>query len=391
MNRPHQTVLLIGDQTFPSWSGKKPIPNLGPIGKHRKGQQGFLMHSVLAVRVGRQVHDPVEVLGLAWQNYYVRKPGTRTGEKKADRHSRWRESMIWQEAVRATPPFGDETPGLEWIHVGDRGGDIYEHMLECRAYGHGFVLRANQDRALLDEKGARLFEVVREAPVLGTFEVEVPRRKEQPAGVAHMTLRSTTVELRPPRRGKAKRPLPSQKVTVVVAEESRESATARGAKEALRWVLLTDRGVGNLEEGLVVIGYYVKRWLIEDFHRVLKDVMALEELQLEDGKRLMAAAAIMSVAALRLLDLREHARREPEAKAEKAGLSETETLVLEKTLKRKLETVEEVLYAVARLGGHLKHNGFPGTKTLARGLKRLQELTQGYELAMESGLPSAPP
>ena len=43
--------LLIEDTTFPSFTHrKKPVPGLGPIGGSEEGQQGFLLHSVLAVR-----------------------------------------------------------------------------------------------------------------------------------------------------------------------------------------------------------------------------------------------------------------------------------------------------------------------------------------------------
>ena len=43
--------LLVEDTTFPSYSHRKqPIPGLGPIGDSESGQQGFLLHSILAMR-----------------------------------------------------------------------------------------------------------------------------------------------------------------------------------------------------------------------------------------------------------------------------------------------------------------------------------------------------
>lgn len=43
--------LLIEDTTFPSFSHRKqPVEGLGPIGDSEPGQQGFILHSVLAVR-----------------------------------------------------------------------------------------------------------------------------------------------------------------------------------------------------------------------------------------------------------------------------------------------------------------------------------------------------
>ena len=43
--------LLIEDTTFPSFTHRRQaVPGLGPIGGSDEGQQGFLLHSVLAVR-----------------------------------------------------------------------------------------------------------------------------------------------------------------------------------------------------------------------------------------------------------------------------------------------------------------------------------------------------
>ena len=74
--------LLVEDTTFPSFSHRKePIPGLGPIGDSEPGQQGFLLHSILAVRAdslpvpdasGRR--PPVTILGLADQQYLIRTP-----------------------------------------------------------------------------------------------------------------------------------------------------------------------------------------------------------------------------------------------------------------------------------------------------------------------------
>jgi hypothetical protein len=373
-------VLLLRDNTFPSWSGKKPIAGLGPIGKGRKGQQGFLLHSVLAVRAGDDVTAAVEILGLIDQQYHVRRKSRARGEKKTRRHGRWRESMIWSQSVRRVGSCPN--PACRWIDVCDREADIFEHMADCRLYGRSWVIRANQDRGLLDEhEGKRLFEVARQARPLGQYRIEIPKRRKSPGGVATMSVSVMSVCLRPPYRPKGKRQLEAMEVQVVCARETSASAKARGAQKPLEWVLLTDLEVGSLAEALRVIGYYAKRWLIEEFHRVLYETMGAERLQMEHGKKLMAAVAIKSVVALRVMDLREHLRTQPEAVAARSGLSETELKVLSRKLGVKLETVEDVAYALGRLGGHLKHNGPPGNRTLARGLMELQTLVAGYELA----------
>ena len=53
---------------------------------------------------------------------------------------------------------------------------------------------------------------------------------------------------------------------------------------------------------------YGTRFLIEEFHKGIKTGLKIEELQLETGDRLFAAIAVMSIVALRLLDIRELGR-----------------------------------------------------------------------------------
>ena len=62
----------------------------------------------------------------------------------------------------------------------DREGDIYEHLRSCQELGHGFVIRAAKDRALISpetgKRGGRLFEAARGAQTLGEFELELRAR-----------------------------------------------------------------------------------------------------------------------------------------------------------------------------------------------------------------------
>jgi len=114
----------------------------------------------------------------------------------------------------------------------------------------------------------------------------------------------------------------------------------------------------------------------------LKTGLKAEELQLETADRLFAAIAVMSVVALRLLDLRELGRMVPEASAPVTGLSDSELELLSLAVNRTLTTVASVLLALGRLGGHMNRrgDGMPGWITLWRGMKMLRLLVRGAEL-----------
>jgi hypothetical protein len=142
---------------------------------------------------------------------------------------------------------------------------------------------------------------------------------------------------------------------------------------------------------------YAGRWPIEEFRKGLKTGLGAERLRLETAARRYAATAIMSIVALRLLDLRELGRAAPDAPAERSGLDPLELAVLGQATGRALATVGEVVLAVGRLGGHMNResDGMPGWLTLWRGMNRLRDLTRGARLMREissgDGHPDDPP
>ena len=74
--------------------------------------------------------------------------------------------------------------------------------------------------------------------------------------------------------------------------------------EALEWVLYKDRPTESLNNAPTSMMDYATRFPIEEFHKGFKSGMKAEDLQLEQSNHLFAAIAVMSVVALRLLDLR---------------------------------------------------------------------------------------
>ena len=118
----------------------------------------------------------------------------------------------------------------------------------------------------------------------------------------------------------------------------------------------------------------------------MKTGLKAEELQLETADRLFAAIAVMSIVALRLLDIRELGRHSPAEPATCDGLNGEELEMLSLAVDRMLTTVAEVVLAMGRLGGHMnrRSDGMPGWITLWRGMKKLRLLVKGARLAREN-------
>ena len=190
--------LLLEDTTTLVWSGTSPREGLGPIGDTQTTQEGFHLHTTLAVRwlpkeweEGEGRRPAVEVMGGCDQQYWVREPQPVHGRRVSSlqRKTRPRESQVWEQAgqrIGAAPRRRD----VRWVRVGVRGADIYEHLQKCQELGHGFVVRAAQDRGLRDaatgQKAGRLFSVARTLPALGELGLELRGRSHQPARRARL-------------------------------------------------------------------------------------------------------------------------------------------------------------------------------------------------------------
>ncbi len=151
----------------------------------------------------------------------------------------------------------------------------------------------------------------------------------------------------------------------------------------LEWILLCDAEVTTLAQAREIALQYATRWLVEEFQKALKTGMGVEKLQLETGAELIAAVALLSIVALRLLHLREVVRLIPDAPAAATGLRQLELDVLAAKTDRVLTTAQEVALALGHLGGHLnrKSDGLPGWITLWRVYVVLQSLVDGVRLA----------
>lgn len=332
--------LLIEDTSVVSYSGRLPIEGLGAVGHSSEGQTGFALHSVLAVRwpdaapalEATERRPALEVVGLLDQQYDIRTPhppaiDPRTGKtrrrplKKVLSPEDW---GVWERATDRVGPAPRDA-AVRWVRVADREADIYEYLCGCLEQGHGFIVRASQDRAVVgtatEDAACYVFGALSSLPMLGKLHLEIPARAGKARRVAALTITAGTMTLKGPRRLGARTKWPKElTVTVVRAFEAEPPAGV----ERLEWVLYHDRGVRTLSEAVDCVRKYAGRWIIEEYHKALKTGMGAERLQLESASRLYAAVAVMSVVAVRLLSLKEWARIAAEAPASAAGLSELE-------------------------------------------------------------------
>ncbi len=366
--------LLLGDTTTLDFGIHRDVEGLGPVGNG--GGRGFLLHSSLMVSA-----EGEEIMGLAGQTIHHRKPVPK-GETFRQRLNRERESKIWGDVIELVGP---PPQGVTYTHVFDRGADNFEVYCRLVLSQTGWVVRAAQLKRKVGTPSAeqrRLDHYLDSLPVSGTYELSVAANNEQPARTARVAVRFGQVLLPAPRDcGKFVRECGIATITMWVVEV-REVRPPRGI-EPLRWALLTSWAVESFEDAWRVIGYYEKRPLIEEFHKALKTGCRLESRQYRTSARLEALTGMLSVLAVRLLQLKSVARVDPHRPAEsvvpKRWLHMTRCL--QRGKHRNISTVREFYHAVGRLGGWLgrRHDGEPGWITLWRGLDKLILMLRGAE------------
>ena len=163
------------------------------------------------------------------------------------------------------------------LSVMDREADCFELFDEHRRLERVDVLvRAKHDRCLA--KGApKLFATLRAGAADGHVEIEIDRLSER--------RKSSRKPARPARTGRVARAeirhrqlvapptIAGAEAVTLSAVHVRETAPPPGAP-AVEWFLLTSLEVDSTETAVAVIGYYLRRWRVEDLFRVLSPVAA---------------------------------------------------------------------------------------------------------------------
>lgn len=362
-------VLAIEDGSEFEWNHKKPIQGLGPIGSGRDCDQGFILHSTLAIGITNAGKS--EILGLPFQQYYVRPPVRKTKKKRA-----WSEELIETDLWRNVIKKQVLPATAKIIRVCDRNADIYEIFTETKEYGCRHIIRLKHDRVVLPE-GSQIKSLMTDES-MGQTQIEKRIKDGTKSEIIKLSMNWKTVSIRAPARpGFGIGKLPNFKETVVRVWGESEKG------EKIEWFLYTDMEINSVEDAIKVVQYYALRWTIEIYHKILKTGLKAENLQLETAHAIFAAISIMSIVGLRILDLRERLRMNPEAPAKESGLNELELKVLGKYLKRDLKTVKCVALAIGRLGGHQnrKSDGMPGILSLWWGMSRFLGIMEGVYLA----------
>ncbi len=369
----HALVLCVQDTTELDYSGQTQTQGLGPL--TYEAQRGLYLHPTLAVTPQRLCLGVLDALIWARSD-----DGYGKSEERKERAIEEKESVRWIDGYRRVCEVADTLPDTQCVYMADRESDIYELFLEGDGLTHraDWLIRASHDRRVLEE--ACLSETLAHAPVLGEIEFDLPPSHKRPHKQVTQTLKATRVALQPPQRyGHS---LESVEVTVVLAQETRPPK----GEEPVTWLLLTNLPVTTVEQVIEKINWYLCRWQIEIYFRILKSGCNIEKLQLEHVERLRPALALYMIVAWRVLYLTVMGRECPELPCDVVfETSEWQAIYLVATKTRPPAdppTLNTIVRMIAGFGGFLdrKHDGEPGPQSIWIGLQR----TRDFVLTLEA-------
>ena len=368
-------AFLLEDTTVLDFTHHERCEGLGPI-CHKARMRGLHQHNVLAV-------DPVtrHPLGLLYQRNHRRTPrpagshGNRAARRALPREER--ESYWWIEAIRA---LGAPPAGARWVHVGDRGEDLFGVYDEARRQGVDWLIRASQDRCVETPGGAgRLFAYARSLPSRTQRTITVRRKPSGAVEDVTLCVAGGPVTLLPSRGEAEYRGCEPVRGWVVRVWEP---SPPKGV-EPLEWLLCTSMSCGTRKNLLFAAEGYAFRWMIEEFHKCEKTGCQVEMRRLEHVDRLEPLIGLLSVLAIGLLQLKFVAREHPEAPARSLfDPSMIEAMARYVNQPAAKLTVGQFWGGIGRLGGHpgRKGDGPIGWLRAWRGWQSFQLILLGADL-----------
>lgn len=247
------------------------------------------------------------LLGVVGYEQFARAPESLG---KAEERAAWpieaKESLRWLSGYRLACELAADSPCTQIVSVADREADIYDIFVEAQQHAGpkaDFVIRARVDRCTTEanpDAGAAAFCKVRDEVAattrLGTKTIELRPTPKRAARTATLEIRALTVTIKPPH---ARSHLPPVTVQVMLADE------VGGPDDGtdVSWLLITSLPIAGLDDALLVLDYYVARWIVEVFFRTLKTGCRVEEMQLETVARQQRCLAFYKLIAWRILYL----------------------------------------------------------------------------------------
>lgn len=396
--KKESVVLLPQDTSALNYSSKPSIKDLGNIGSSKT--KGYFLHPLLAItpsRVNLGVLD-----AKIWTRDLEKKK--RTDHETYALPIEEKEKVRWIESYRVACDIAKECPNTQIITMGDREADfadlfgvVQDIQKKNEKYAH-IIVRSCHDRAvelstdsfdkanedLCNEEREKLEKKLKSklklSNPLGEVKFTIPAATNRPARTVTQILKSTKITFKKRSTGKNSN-YPRVTINALMAIEENPPEGI----EPLIWIFLTTLPVDTFEQIALIIQYYLCRWEIEVFFKILKSGCGVEERRLTGGA-IIPLIAIFLIIAWRIMYSMKMGRSFPEMSCETIFRA-SEWKSVHKILKKEIKMPEVppslgvFIKMIATLGGYLnrKNDPPPGPKVMWIGFNRMYDFALAWE------------
>ena len=301
------SVLLVQDTTTLNYTGLKDCTaGLGPLKERSSSSRGLHVHAAMAFSEGRR---PLGVSGLeVWSRALEKPPGE--DEK---------ESRRWFRGLEQGYELASACPDRQIVVVGDRESDIFDLFRqhgERSEEGVELLVRVHLGRQRL----VRVWDP-------GCRSLMIRPLRDQPDFMTQVRFeRSFEVDSQGGRRARKRRTVETEvcigAVEVQAPKERRQrgeegigawlvhvrQTNAEPGEKPLEWWLTSTVGGPSESWARRIVGWYEARWGIEEFFRVLKSGMRIEDRRLRTADALKKCLVFDAVTAWQVFSLARYAR-----------------------------------------------------------------------------------
>lgn len=270
-----------------------------------------------------------------------------------------KESFRWLKGYQLACQLAAECPETRIVSIADCEADIYDIFVDAQQQSGrraDYIIRAKEDRCTPErdpETGpnvyCKVFDEVKCSKLLTTRTIELCQTPKRSARQAALEIRAITVLVKPP----SQRPrMGCVTYNVVLVEE----VGGPGDGTDVSWLLITTLPIETIDDVLRIIDYYVARWAVEIYFRILKTGCQVEKIQLETMHRLKNCLAFYEIIAWRVQYLTYLNRTSPKLPCT-AVFTESEWKSVWRVFNKKLlpkqpPLLSEMMGMLAQLGGY---------------------------------------
>lgn len=373
--KEYPVVLLPSDTSELDYNSKEAMEGKERITNTKKG---LWLHPTIVVTPERVM------LGIVDVNFWKRKLEVSPKGSEQDKLPiEDKESYRWLQSYRRSCEIARDMPRTQLINIADREADIievFDEVAKQKESGKAadVIIRSQYDRLLEGKKGKqdKLWKKLKEALSLGEIEFAIPATDKKSGRKVKQKLKGINVSIKP--RNKK---IAVQMSAVMAIEEDPPEG-----EDALIWVLLTSLPVNSFEDVVKVINYYLCRWEIETFFKILKSGCRIEERQLQTTERMKALITVFMVLAWRVMFTMMMGRVQGEMSCsvvfdEAEWKSVYKVLNKKQVMPEKPPSLGEFIIMIGILGGYVarKNEGPPGAKVIWKGMARMVDFALAWE------------